>query len=402
MRLLGKKIILGVTGSIAAYKSVYLLRRLVEDGADVRVVMTTEATKFVSPITFQTLSGNRVYTEMFELNQEEEIAHLHLGRNADLILVAPATANIIGKMANGICNDLLSAILISCRCPVIMTPAMDSEMYENPVVQKNISFLRQLNVSFIGPTAGPLASGISGPGRMSDSEEIISFVEDKLTIDKDLKGQVILITAGPTREQIDPVRYISNLSSGKMGYAIANASQRRGARVILISGPTSLTKPQGVECIDVITTEDMCNSVINRLAETTIVIMAAAVSDFKPIEESKSKIKKGEGITLKLVKTPDILEEIYSKKENQFIVGFAAETEELINNARKKLESKHLDMIVANDITLPDAGFEKDTNIISIIDRWDEVVEYPVMTKSEVADKILDYVVARLRKQRKD
>ncbi len=396
MKLTGKKIILGVTGSIAAYKAVYLLRRLVEEEADVTVVMTTEAAIFISPLTFRTLSKKPVYTEMFELNQREEITHLYLGRDADMILVAPATANIIGKMANGIADDLLSTILMAAKCPVIMAPAMDSEMYENPIVQRNISCLRQFKVDFTGPAIGPLASGISGPGRMSDPEEILSFVGDKLAMDKDMDGHVTLITAGPTREAIDPVRYISNISSGKMGYAIAGAAKRRGARVILISGPTALTPPSGVECIHVTTSEDMCDAVMNRLAEATVVIMAAAVSDFRPAEKVFSKIKKGESITLNLIKTTDILEEIHRKKGAQFVVGFAAETEDLIINAKEKLKSKHLDMIVANDVSLPEAGFEKDTNIVILMDRWGDVIEYPVMSKSDVADKILDCVIARV------
>ncbi len=395
MKLRGKKIILGVTGSIAAYKAVYLLRQLVEEGADITVVMTKEAIRFISPLTFRSLSGKPVYTEMFELSQSEEITHLYLGRNADMILVAPATANMIGKMANGIADDLLSTILIAANCPVIMAPAMDTEMYENPVVQRNISWLKRFKVDFVGPAIGPLASGVSGPGRMSDIEEILSFAEGKLAIDKDMDGHVILITAGPTREAIDPVRYISNRSSGKMGYEIAGAAMRRGAGVILISGPTALTSPPGVESIQVTTAQDMYSAVMNRLAEATVVIMAAAVSDFRPVECSESKIKKGESMAIKLVKTADILEEIHRKKGSQFVVGFAAETEDLIMNAKEKLKSKYLDMIVANDISLPEAGFEKETNIVTLIDRWGEVIEYPVMSKSDVADKILDQVVAR-------
>lgn len=397
MSLSGKKIILGVSGSIAAYKAVYLLRRLTENGVDVTVVTTREALNFIAPLTFQSLSGKQVYSEMFALNQGGDITHLYLGRDADAIIVAPTTANIIGKMANGIADDLLSTVLIASRCPVIMAPAMDYEMYENPVVQRNISCLRQLRVDFVGPITGPLASGATGPGRMSEPEEILAFVENKLAKAGDLSGHVILVTAGPTREAIDPVRYISNISSGNMGYSIADAVRRRGARVILISGPTSLTSPSDVEHIGVVTAEDMLNTVINKLPEATVVIMAAAVSDFRPFEKSSSKIKKGDFITLELIKTPDILEEINKKKEGQFIVGFAAETENLIDNAKAKLKSKYLDMIVANDVTLSGAGFEKDTNIVTIIDRWGGVTEYPMMPKRDVADRILDHMVARLK-----
>jgi len=400
MGLAGKKIILGVTGSIAAYKSVYLLRRLVEHGADVSVVMTPEAAKFVTPLTFQVLSKNTVYTDMFESGQGGEISHLYLGRGADMVLIAPATANIIGKMANGIADDLLSTILLACKCPVLAAPAMDSEMYENRVVQKNISYLQKLNVDFIGPVTGPLASGIEGPGRMSEPDVILAFVEERLAerTCRDIEGHTILVTAGPTREAIDPVRYISSLSSGKMGYSIAEAAKRRGAKVILISGPVSLTPPAGVELVRVITAEEMFNAVINRLPEVDVVVMAAAVSDFKPAVVVNSKIKKENagGMTLNLVKTQDILSEILEKKGKQFIVGFAAETEDMVANAKKKLISKQLDMIVANDVCREGAGFEVDTNIVTVIDRWGETVEYPVMTKAVVADKILDHVVHRL------
>jgi len=400
MGLAGKKIILGVTGSIAAYKSVYLLRRLVEHGADVSVVMTPEAAKFVTPLTFQVLSKNTVYTDMFESGQGGEISHLYLGRGADMVLIAPATANIIGKMANGIADDLLSTILLACKCPVLVAPAMDSEMYENRVVQKNISYLQKLNVDFIGPVTGPLASGIEGPGRMSEPDVILAFVEERLAerTCRDIEGHTILVTAGPTREAIDPVRYISSLSSGKMGYSIAEAAKRRGAKVILISGPVSLMPPAGVELVRVITAEEMFNAVINRLQEVDVVVMAAAVSDFKPAVVVNSKIKKENagGMTLNLVKTQDILSEILEKKGKQFIVGFAAETEDMVANAKKKLDSKQLDMIVANDVCREGAGFEVDTNIVTVIDRWGETVEYPVMTKAVVADKILDHVVHRL------
>ena len=400
MGLAGKKIILGVTGSIAAYKSVYLLRRLVEHGADVSVVMTPEAAKFVTPLTFQVLSKNTVYTDMFESGQGGEISHLYLGRGADMVLIAPATANIIGKMANGIADDLLSTILLACKCPVLVAPAMDSEMYDNRVVQKNISYLQKLNVDFIGPVTGPLASGIEGPGRMSEPDVILAFVEERLAerTCRDIEGHTILVTAGPTREAIDPVRYISSLSSGKMGYSIAEAAKRRGAKVILISGPVSLMPPAGVELVRVITAEEMFNAVINRLPEVDVVVMAAAVSDFKPAVVVNSKIKKENagGMTLNLVKTQDILSEILEKKGKQFIVGFAAETEDMVANAKKKLDSKQLDMIVANDVCREGAGFEVDTNIVTVIDRWGETVEYPVMTKAVVADKILDHVVHRL------
>ena len=398
MTLAGKKIILGVTGSIAAYKAVFLLRRLIEEGADVTVVMTRYATNFVAPLTFQVLSKKPVYSGMFDPDQGKDIIHLYLSRGADVILVAPATANIIGKMANGIADDLLSTMLIAARCPVILAPAMDYEMYENPVVQKNISYLRNLKIDFVGPETGLLASGDTGPGRMSEPDDIITFLEDKLGIKGDLSGHTVLITAGPTREAIDPVRYISSRSSGKMGYAIAEAAKSRGAKVILITGPASLTIPQGIEAINVITAEEMLDAVMNRLSDSTVLIMTAAVSDFRPAEKAISKIKKGEAINLKLIKTPDILEEVCKKKGNQFVVGFAAETEDLITNAKEKLRIKHLDMIVANNVSLPGAGFEKDTNIVTLIDKEGKIKEYPEMPKSDVADMILDNVISKINK----
>lgn len=408
MGLSGRKIILGVTGSIAAYKSVYLLRRLVEHGADVTVVMTPEAVKFVAPLTFQVLSGNPVFTDMFEHSQGGvEISHLYLGRMADIAIIAPATSNIIGKMAGGIADDLLSTILLACKCPVLLAPAMDYEMYENRVVQKNISYLRQLDVTFIGPVSGPLASGAEGPGRMSEPDDILALVEEIFAEPsvRDLEGRTVLVTAGPTREAIDPIRYLSNHSSGKMGYAVAAAARRRGARVILISGPVALTQPAGVELVNVTSSEDMFNAVINRLSEADVVVMSAAVSDFRPAQVSNTKIKKdklpslnidADGIKLNLVKTQDILSEISGKKGKQFIAGFAAETENVVANAKEKLISKNLDMIVANDITKTGAGFEVDTNIVTLIDRWGDVVECPMMTKKAVADKILDHVIYRL------
>ena len=398
MTLAGKKIILGVTGSIAAYKSVFLLRRLIEEGADVTVVMTRYATNFVAPLTFQVLSKKPVYSGMFDPDQGKDIIHLYLSRGADVILVAPATANIIGKMANGIADDLLSTMLIAARCPVILAPAMDYEMYENPVVQKNISYLRNLKIDFVGPETGLLASGDTGPGRMSEPDDIITFLEGKLGVKGDLSGHTVLITAGPTREAIDPVRYISSRSSGKMGYAIAEAAKSRGAKVILITGPASLTIPQGIEAINVITAEEMLDAVMNRLSDSTVLIMTAAVSDFRPAEKAISKIKKGEAINLKLIKTPDILEEVCKKKGNQFVVGFAAETEDLITNAKEKLRIKHLDMIVANNVSLPGAGFEKDTNIVTLIDKEGKIKEYPEMPKSDVADMILDNVISKINK----
>lgn len=407
MGLAGRKIILGVTGSIAAYKSVYLLRRLTEHGADVNVVMTNEAAKFVAPLTFQVLSGKSVHTDIFEHSHGGEISHLYLGRRADMAIVAPATANIIGKMAAGIADDLLSTILLACKCPVLIAPAMDYEMYENKIVQKNISYLRGLGVNFTGPVSGPLASGAEGYGRMSEPDDIVSLVEETIagSCRRDFGGLTVLVTAGPTREAIDPVRYISNRSSGRMGYSVAEAAMRRGARVILISGPVALNGPPGAEIVRVTSSEEMFDAVINRMPEANVVVMSAAVSDFKPAVVSGSKIKKdnlppayksADGMTLNLVKTQDILKEVSGKRVKQFIVGFAAETDNVIANAREKLAARDLDMIVANDITRTGAGFDTDTNIVTFIDRSGDVAEHPLMTKKAVADKLLDHIAKRL------
>lgn len=397
MTFSGKKILLCITGSIAAYKSVYLVRRLVEHGCDVKVIMTREAVQFITPLTFGVLSKHPVYVDMFEAqsNNPEDMPHLNPGREADAVVVAPATANIIGKMANGICDDLLSTVMIGLvgrRCPVILAPAMDYEMYESPVVQKNIALLKELRVDFVGPEAGSLASGASGKGRMSEPDDILAFIDTRLNRSDDLKGHVVLVTAGPTREAIDPVRYISNSSSGKMGYAIADAAVRRGARVILISGPTYLNPPAGVECINVITADEMFHAVMDKLAEATIVVMAAAVSDFRSADIPEEKIKKSESISLNLVKTQDILEAISEKRDKQFIIGFAAETGDLINKATKKLKAKSIDMIVANDVSLSGAGFDVDTNIVTIIDKKGTVTEYPKMSKKNVAERILQHI----------
>ena len=401
----GKTIILGVTGCIAAYKSCEILRELKKLGADVFAVMTKEAEKFVGPLTFRTLSGNPVIINLFsEELSDQPVPHISLTDKASLLLVAPATANIIGKVAAGIADDALSTMIMACKSPVIFVPAMNTKMWENPVVQENIAKLKKLGYIFIEPEVGELACGDVGAGRLAGVDKIISTVCEVLGLPAgkagsrlDLAGVNILVTAGPTREAIDPVRFLSNRSSGKMGYAVARAALDRGANVTLISGPTQIEPPEGAKVIKVETAEEMRNWAIGSLEDCDILIMAAAISDYRPKKTKGNKIKKSkDDLTIELEITGDILKEIGDRREekgypNLLLVGFAAETENLIENAKKKLIEKGLDLIVANDVGKPGAGFEEDTNIVSIISR-DGIDELPKMPKIEVAHKILDKV----------
>ncbi|MBI5042332.1 MAG: bifunctional phosphopantothenoylcysteine decarboxylase/phosphopantothenate--cysteine ligase CoaBC [Nitrospirae bacterium] len=392
--LTGKRIILGVTGSIAAYKAAEIVRRLKSANADVTIVMTKAGMEFITPLTMQTLSCNPVYTETFVLQKDSRMAHIEVVKAADLFLIAPATANIIGKIAAGIGDDILTTIVLSAKCPVLIAPAMDSDMYENPIVQRNIAFLKERECRFIEPEEGELASGIIGKGRLADVDKIVSSVIDILVVKKDLKGEVVLVTAGPTREYIDPVRFISNRSTGKMGYAIAEAAKSRGAEVMLISGHSSLQRPKDVELINVVTADEMREEVMRNIERATIVIMAAAVSDYRPIKVSQDKLKKsGKDISMGFTEVPDILSEIGRNKGNRIIVGFAAETSDIINNAMYKLKEKNLDMIVANDVSDTDAGFEVDTNIVTIIDKDGIVAKLDKMPKKDVAHRIFDRIV---------
>ena len=390
----GKEIILGVTGSIAAYKAVEILRELTRRGAAVTVVMTESAQRFVTPLTFETLSRRPVLTDLFTLEYDKQIGHVASAGRADLVLVAPATANTIAKCAHGLADDFLSNIYLSSTCPVLLAPAMDLEMYAHPAVQENLSRLKGRGVSVVEPEYGELASGLIGRGRLAELSAILQAVEDLLHRQGDLKGETVLVTAGPTQEPLDPVRYISNRSSGKMGFAIAQAARDRGAHVMLVSGPTFLPTPHGVARTDVTTAEEMYHAVLDRLDETTVLIMAAAVADYRPSSQAAQKIKKREAMTVELVRNPDILAEAGRRKRSQILVGFAAETEELIQNAREKLAKKNLDLIVANDIRV---GFGGETNRVTILDRQGSVEELPELTKREAAHRILDRVVA-LRK----
>lgn len=382
---MGMNILLCVTGSIAAYKSVGIARRLTDSGASVRVVMTRASARFITPLTFEAVTGNKVSADLFD----EPLGHISLPEDADLILIAPATANIIGKYAAGIADDLLTSILLAYDGPVLVAPAMNSKMYSNPIVQKNIKYLSSLGVKFIGPASGHLACGDKGIGRMSDPDDIVEAALSELS-PKDLKGRNIIVTAGTTIEPIDPVRFISNRSSGKMGYEMARAASRRGADVTLISGSSSIKPPAGVSFIKVESASDMKDAVNKKFSSCDTVIMTAAVSDFTPSAVSAGKIKKGDIQSLKLKPSSDILKELGKKKGGRFLVGFAAESSKDMSSAKKKLKEKNLDMIVLNDITKKDAGFNVDTNIVTIIDRNGSSADYPKMLKSDLAHIIIN------------
>ena len=391
--LKGKKIVLGVTGGIAAYKAAELVRELVRVEAEVYVVMTKGAQAFVTPLTFQTLSGNKVTTELFSLVEESEIGHIALADRAEVLVIAPATANIIGKIASGIADDMLTTIVMATKAPVLLAPAMNVHMWENAICQENIEKLRSRGYHFVDPESGGLACGYEGKGRLAEVSAIVDEICSILS-PKDLTGETILITAGPTEEPIDPVRFITNRSSGKMGFALARAARRRGAEVILISGPAAIPAPQQVKCIGVRSAAQMQEAVLTNLETASILLMAAAVSDYRPQQTASGKIKKTEAKTvLELERNPDILAEAGKRKGQRILVGFAAETENLLQNARGKLKEKNLDLIVANDVTLPGAGFNVDTNIVKILDRSGKVEELPLMTKEDLADRILDRVV---------
>ena len=391
--LKGKKIILGVTGGIAAYKAAELVRELVRSGVEVFVVMTHSAQAFITPLTFQTLSGNKVTTELFSLVEESEIGHIALADRAELLVIAPATANIIGKMAGGIADDMLTTIVMATKASVLLAPAMNVHMWENPICQENIQKLRGRGFHFIDPEAGELACGYDGKGRLAEIPAIVEEIRSILS-PKDLSGETLLVTAGPTEEPIDPVRFLSNRSSGRMGFAVARAARLRGARVILVSGPSALPAPSGVKFIPVRTAAEMREAVLGSLPGVSVLVMAAAVSDYRPKVTSPEKIKKSQAeLTLPLELNPDILREAGQRKEKRLLIGFAAETESLLANARKKLAEKNLDLIVANDVSLSGAGFAVDTNIVKLIDRSGKIEELPLMGKEDLADRVLDRVL---------
>ena len=385
--LRNKSILLGITGGVSAYKSIDLIRRLREEGGLVTVIMTEAAKHFVTPLSIEVASRNKVFSDLYA----DSMAHISLPANADIMVIAPATANIIGKFAHGIADDLLSLSFLSFKGKVVIAPAMNWRMYENPVFRRNLDTLLNLGVIQVGPEKGSLACGEEGIGRMAEVPDIIETMKGALTI-KDLTDENIMVTAGPTREYLDPVRFLSNRSSGKMGYALARAAFRRGAQVTLISGPSSLPRPKGVTFIPVDTAGDMHSAVNRELASSTILIMSAAVSDFMPAEKSGEKIEKSDELFLTLTGTPDILSAVGKKKNRPFIVGFAAETGRKLGKARKKLKHKNMDLIVFNDVTEAGSGFDVETNNVVLIDKKKES-ELPLLNKDDVADAILDRIV---------
>ncbi len=399
------KVALGVAGGIAAYKAAEIVRLLQEHGIRVQVVMTEAAQEFIKPLTFAALSGEKVITGMFagsgteEPNIDSAIEHIAVAQSIDALLVAPATADVLAKFAQGIANDFLTTLYLATTAPVVVAPAMNVNMWNHPATQANLDALRKRGVRIVEPGEGYLACGMTGPGRLAENEAIVAAAMEALGASQELTGETVLITAGPTREKIDPVRYLTNRSSGRMGYALAEAALRRGARVLLVSGPAALTPPDAAEITRVESAEQMREAVLKLLPQATIVIKTAAVSDYRPKHTASQKIKGKGALTLELEPTTDILAEIARKKDSQIIIGFAAETENALENARQKLSSKTLDAIVANDVSREGVGFDSDRNAVTIITH-DDVIEVPESTKWEVAQRVLDEIV-RLRDRRK-
>ena len=397
------RITLGVTGGIAAYKSAELVRRLQDEGHTIQVVMTRAAREFVTPLTFAALSGQRVITDLFsssasgENNLESAIDHIGVAQRTDLLLVAPATADILAKFARGFADDFLTTLYLASTAPVVMAPAMNVNMWQHKATQENLATLRARGVRVVEPNEGYLACGMTGAGRLASQEEILKAVEEVLQGQEDLVGERVLVTAGPTREDIDPVRFLTNRSSGKMGYAVAEAAARRGAKVVLVSGPTALETPPGVERVDIRSAQEMLLAVQAQFPECTLAIFAAAVADYRVAEPSGAKIKRTHDLlTLRLEPNPDILATVAREKGNRLVVGFAAETDNVAENARKKLVQKNADLIVANDLTTEGAGFDVDTNVVTLFSRDQRDLPLPRLTKTEVAQCILDEV-QRLR-----
>lgn len=399
MRVLkGKRIVLGVTGGIAAYKVVELASRLVKAGAVVHVIMTEAATRFVTPLTFQAITHNPVLTDMFQPPETMPIPHITLANQADILVIAPATANTIAKLAHGLADNLLAAVALATPAPIILAPAMDEGMYENPATGENLEILKKRGVEIVGPAWGRLASGKEGWGRMVEVDELMGSIRMVLGRRGPLRGLQVLVTAGGTREHLDPVRFLGNPSSGKMGYALAEAARDRGAKVTLITAPTSLPDPVGIRLLKVVSAKEMEEAVLKEVPNSDVLIMAAAVADYRPEIYMEHKVKKEEAeeLTLRLVRNPDILAEVAAIREKQgmpkVVVGFAAETEFLVENARRKLEEKKLDLIVANDVSSSDSGFGVDTNRVVILDREGREERLPLMPKTEVAEEVLDRV----------
>ena len=397
------KIALGVSGGIAAYKAAELVRQLQDRGVRVQVIMTAAAQEFIRPLTFAALSGEKVITDLFgtgaeQPNIDSAVEHIAVAQSIDALVVAPTTADVLGKFAHGIANDFLSTLYLATTAPVVVAPAMNVNMWEHPATRANVETLKQRGVRVVEPDAGYLACGMTGPGRLAANETIVAAVMQALGAAQDLAGETVLITAGPTREPIDPVRYIGNRSSGRMGYALAEAALRRGARVVLVSGPTALKPPGAAEVVAVETAEEMRQAVLSRMGEATIVIKAAAVADYKPKQRSQQKIKRRSALSLELEPTSDILAEVAAKRSSQIVVGFAAETENVLENARKKLALKSIDAIVVNDVSRKGIGMDSERNAVTIITPT-ETIDVPETTKWEVAHRVLDAAV-HLQQQR--
>lgn len=400
--LKGKTVVLGVTGSIAAYKMANVASMLVKRGCEVHVVMTKNATHFINPIAFESLTNTKCLVETFDRNFQFHVAHVSLTDKADLMLVAPASANVIGKIAGGIADDMLTTTVMACQKPVLIAPAMNTKMYENPILQDNLEKLRGYGYEIIEPASGHLACGTSGAGKMPSEEVLVAHIERRISMEKDLEGKKVLVTAGPTIEAIDPVRYISNHSSGKMGYEIAKAAMLRGADVTLVSGQTSLTPPMFVDTIPVRSAADMYEAVMEKKDEQDIIIKAAAVADYTPSYVSQEKVKKKDGeMSIELTRTKDILKTLgEQRRDDQFLCGFSMETQNMLENSRAKLKKKQIDMIAANNLKEKGAGFQTDTNIVTFITENEEV-PLPMMTKEEVANALLDFIRGKMEEKLK-
>lgn len=396
--LQNKTILLGVTGGIACYKSAMLASALVKQHANVQVVMTPNATQFLTPLTFEQLTGNRVAVDTFDRNFPYQVGHIALATRADLVLIAPASANVLAKLANGLADDMLTTTVLACRCPKIAAPAMNTGMYENPVTQDNLDKLRHYGWEIVEPGCGHLACGTSGKGRMPEPEELLQVCLHALRHEKDMVGKRVLVTAGPTREALDPVRYLTNHSSGKMGYAIAKAAAARGAEVTLVSGPVELPKPPYMEVVDITSAEEMYQAVTSRSDQMDIIIKAAAVADYRPAQVSDQKVKKKDGdLSIPLERTRDILLYLGShKRPGQFLCGFSMETEHMIENSQKKLVKKNLDMIAANNVKVAGAGFGVDTNLLTLITP-ERITELPLLSKDGAADALLDAILEAMQ-----
>ena len=393
--LKGKTVVLGVTGSIAAYKIANLASMLVKLHADVNVIMTRNATNFINPITFETLTGNKCLIDTFDRNFQFNVEHVALAKRADIFMVAPASANVIGKIAHGIADDMLTTTIMACKCPKLISPAMNTNMFENPILQDNLKILEKYGYELIQPASGYLACGDTGAGKMPEPETLLQYILRTIVKEKDLAGKQILITAGPTQEKIDPVRYITNHSTGKMGYALARAAMLRGARVTLVTGPVAIEPPMFVDVVPVTSAQHMADAVISRAPQMDIIIKAAAVADYRPVNPADEKIKKrdGEEASISLERTTDILKTLgEQKKEGQFLCGFSMETENMLENSKAKLEKKNLDMIVANNLKVQGAGFGTDTNVVTLITK-DTIKELELMSKDQVADAILTAIL---------